>query len=88
MTPLLIKLTIGFFHCSPCNVKIADVQKQTGCNECGLFTIANATTIAFGRSPVKTKHDQQLMRDHLVTCLMHKKMEIFLPNLIRSMYSV
>ena len=45
------KLITGFFHCSPCSIKIVDVQKQTGCNKCA---IANATTIAFGRSPSMT----------------------------------
>ena len=71
------KIITSFFRCSPCNVKIVDVQKQAGCNECGLFAIANATTFAFGHSPVKARYDQLRMRDHLVACLMQQKMEVF-----------
>jgi len=51
------KLIISFFCCSPCIVKIVDVQKQTECNEDGLFAVVNAITIAFGRSPLKAKYD-------------------------------
>ena len=69
LIPLLINrlpnLLQAFFCCSPCNVKIVDVQ-QTGCNECGLFAFVNAITITFGRSPVKAKYDQWHMRNHLV----------------------
>ena len=72
------KLITCFFHCSPCNVKITNVQKQEGNHECGLYAIANATTIAFGQDPTKaTISMQPCMRDHLILCLTQKKMKLF-----------
>ena len=71
------KLITCFFHCSPCNVKITNVQKQEGNRECRLYAIANATTIAFGQDPTKVSYNQPCMRDHLVLCLTQKKMELF-----------
>ena len=46
---ILIK---DFFRCSLSNIKAVAVQKQLpGSNDCGVYAIANATTIAFGGDP-------------------------------------
>ena len=68
---------ISFFHCSPCNVKIIQVQKQEGNHGCRLYAIANATTIAFGQDPTKVNYDQPCMRDYLILGLTQKKMESY-----------
>ena len=45
-------------------------QKQTaGCTDCGVFSIANATTIVFGQRPAKLRFQQDNMRAHSVNCL-------------------
>ena len=43
-------------------------QKQKGSKDCGLFSIAIATALAFGAHPSKLKFDQLKMRQHLVNC--------------------
>ena len=44
-------------------------QKQKGGKDCGLFSIAFATALAFRSHPSKLKFDQSMMRQHLVNCL-------------------
>ena len=48
------------------------VRKQAGLSDCGLFAIAFATYLAYGRDPKclhDVKFDQQVFRTHLATCL-------------------
>ena len=52
-------------------------QKQKGDKDCGLFSIANATAVAFGLNPSKQKFNQSAMRMHLVRCFNAKKMSPF-----------
>ena len=59
-------------------IKLINSQKQTGVKDCGLFSIAFATAIAFGQNPIKQKFQQQSMRAHLVNCLENKMMTPFL----------
>ena len=67
-----------FFRCSLSNIKAVAVQKQRpGSNDCGVYAIANATTITFGEDPVSVKYDQSVMRSHLIECFTSKKMEFF-----------
>ena len=42
-------------------------QYQLGSDDCGLFAIANACEICFGRDPSIVKYTQKDMRKHLVT---------------------
>ena len=54
------------FHCSPSNIHVLkNVQKQQGGRECGLYAIANATSIALG---LKIVYNEAQMRQHLVDC--------------------
>ena len=45
-----------------------DIQWQSGGNDCGLFSIAFATAICAGSSPVSKMYDQSKMWQHLVQC--------------------
>ena len=45
----------------PCSVKI---HKQSGVDDCGLFAIANATSVCYGQDPAVMNFDQSLMRLH------------------------
>ena len=58
-------------------VKFARCQKQKGGADCGLFAIAFATAIAFGKQPGKIKFVQEELRSHLVTCLNKGEMSLF-----------
>ena len=53
------------------------VQQQTSHVDCGVFAIAFATALAFGRDPSKLRFDVPKMRPHLVECLKLKKMSPF-----------
>ena len=58
-------------------LKFACCHKQKGGADCGLFAIAFATAIAFGKQPGKLKFIQEELRGHLVTCLNKGGMSLF-----------
>ena len=60
------------FRCSPCNIKFANVQKQCGGTDCGLFSIAFATSIAFQEDPSQKRYNQDIMHQHLLNCFYSK----------------
>ena len=45
------------------------VQQQQGTLDCGLFAIAFAVEVCFGRNPQCASFNQKIMREHLYTCL-------------------
>ena len=47
---------------------IQDMQKQVGGVDCGVFSIAIATSLVHGQNPVSVVYDQPLLRSHLVSC--------------------
>ena len=47
-------------------IEMVAVQKQHGCDDCGLFAIANAVHLAKGHDPSKANYSQALMRCHLI----------------------
>ena len=51
-----------------------DVTCQNGSDDCGLFAVAYATTICYGKKSEKFIFDQGLMRRHLLKCLENKLM--------------
>ena len=61
----LIKL-----HCVP-------VQQQTNSSDCGVFAIAFACCLAFGRDSSHVTFDVSLMRFHLAACFRSKTMSMF-----------
>ena len=56
------------------NVKVAKAQKQRGTKDCGLFPIANETTLACGQNPSKLGFRQESVQSHFVTCLEQNKL--------------
>ena len=58
-------------------IKVIKTQRQKGNKDCGLFAIAMATTIAFGKSPSKVTFCQESMRAHLVSCLNQQQFGLF-----------
>ena len=62
-------------HAKPLN--FVSVQKQSGGCDCGLFTLAFATTLVSGHNPGHYVFDQRKMRKHLYKCLDKGHMEMF-----------
>ena len=57
------------FNLTNLTVTMPLVQRQKGIKDCGLFAIANATTLAFKDSIDSAHLDQTKLRQHLVLCL-------------------
>ena len=57
--------------------KNADVHKQKGVKDCGLFAIAFATHLANGTSPTCVSFDQSSLRTHLVSCISQNVINLF-----------
>ena len=53
------------------------VPLQSGSNDCGLFAIAYAVTIALGLHPEEYQFAQAGMRPHLLKCLEAQTIEMF-----------
>ena len=51
-----------------------NIQKQQGFKDCGLFAIANATSICYGDDPTALVYEQHGMRQHLLNCLEKEEM--------------
>ena len=58
-------------------VSIANVTKQSGINDCGLFAIAYCTSIAHEQNPSSVVYNQAAMRLHLYKCFEQGKIESF-----------
>ena len=50
-------------------VKFANLNKQAGFDDCGVFAAAYSTTLAHGQNPCSYIYDQSVMREHLIKCL-------------------
>ena len=57
---------LSLFGNNHLKLQMADVQKQVGPNDCGLFSIANAVQLAKKSDPSKVKYIQCAMRPHLI----------------------
>ena len=57
------------------NLKMAEMSKQEGTQDCGVFAIAAATAIAFGVNPVQLQHNN--MRERLLKCFEDGAMTLF-----------
>ena len=55
-----------FFEGPIVNVEWANVAKQAGGDDCGLFAIAFATSICHNRDPVLAQYKMDKMRAHLL----------------------
>lgn len=59
---------------TPYSVK---TPKQSGVDDCGLYAIANATSIYHNQDPAVITFDQSLMRLHLTQCIDKKMIATF-----------
>ena len=58
-------------------VRVANVAKQSGTRDCGVYAIAFITHIANGLDPSLYVFDQGKMREHLTKCFEKRKLETF-----------
>ena len=58
-------------------LRYVDVKKQSGHCDCGIFAIAFATAIVYGRNPGQYIFKQSAMRDHLLQCIKNGKVTMF-----------
>ena len=58
-------------------IRIANVIKQSGMNDCGLFVIAYITHLAFGKDPSCCVFEQSEMRSHLLASFEQKRITPF-----------
>ena len=78
-----VRCQISSLICTPnrsIRLKIVDVVKQSGMNDCGLFAVAYVTTLSFGIDPGKLVFNQANMRKHLESCLENEHFTLFPVN--------
>ena len=73
------KQIAAFSYCELAKIvaEVLPVQQQTDCVNCGLFAIAFATSLAHNENPVRRVYDTTKLRQHLVSCLVARKMSVF-----------
>ena len=62
---------------SPLQLQMVQTQKQRGARDCGLFSIATITAIAFHLDPTTITYDQTAMRPHLIQCFQEHTLKPF-----------
>jgi len=60
--------------------ELMNVAKQAGAQDCGLFAVAYTQRLISGMDPTTVVFDQDLMREHLRSCLSVGKLEPFPPT--------
>ena len=58
-------------------VNFANLNKQVGFDDCGVFATAYTTALAHGQNPCSYIYDQGAMREYLIKCLKRSKMKPF-----------
>ena len=64
-----------FFKSKPC--VMVNVPKQSGGKDCGVYSIAIMTALAYGQNPAEIKFKQDMLRPHLVHCLQSGSLTMF-----------
>ena len=79
VSPHIIKQIAALLHCSAPHftIQITSSQLQEGGSDCGLFTIAAATSLCNGESPNSICWDQKLMQAHLLKSFEQRKIKPF-----------
>ena len=71
---------IAAILCTPkkeIKVNYIDVLLQEGFSDCGVFAIAYATALAYGKQPGGCFLEQRVMRTHLTQCLQRQDISMF-----------
>ena len=70
-------VVLNLFQGSLLPVQMAEIQKQDGGCDCGLFAIAVATALAFRHNPRTLTFEQTFMRPHLIQCFEKGELILF-----------
>ena len=76
-TDISAQMQIASLLCSPepvIELDIKQTQFQEGSSDCGLFSIAFATDLAYGNNPAVYRYKQELLRSHLEMCISSNKL--------------
>ena len=76
----LVNMVCSFFKRSSTdclNFDVVDVQRQRNDHDCGVFSIAFATELAFGGDPANCTCNTAVMRCHLLQALELKELKPF-----------
>lgn len=65
------------------SINIKDVQEQENGVDCGVFSIAFATSLLHGEDPMGLSYDTTSLRTHLLTCLNNQRFDLF-PKLLQN----
>ena len=65
------------------HINIMSVDRQTNGNDCGLYALANATSLVHGLDPCNMAYDQAQMRRHLLECIENNDLIVF-PHVYRT----
>ena len=57
--------------------KVHKIQFQKGTSDCGLFSVAYATDLAFGNDPASYMYKQNLLRSHFTSCISNNALTPF-----------
>jgi Ulp1 family protease len=63
--------------CDKINLIFPDLQKQEGTSDCGLFSLAFATSVCAGQDPSTIHYIQNKFRSHLASCLKQNEITLF-----------
>ena len=55
-------------------VKVKNVARQVGSQDCALYAIAVMTSLSYNEDPTIIKYLQEEMRDHLIKCFEKKEL--------------
>ena len=78
--PLRTKEQIAAIICTQAKKIILEfpaVQSQRGSSDCGLFSLAFATSLCLGQNPVQTNYIQHTLRSHLLDCFTQRVISAF-----------
>ena len=74
----IVKQVTSYSYHDKCTMSSTrSVQQQKNGVDCGLFSIAFATTLAFGRDPSTVNYDVALLRAYLIKCFDNNLIEEF-----------
>ena len=74
---LLVKTMFSNSSSSTIKVEMANMQKQRGAYDCGVFVIAAMVSLAFGEDPGTVNYEQDNLRSHLLQCFEFQKFSLF-----------
>ena len=74
---LLVKTMFSDSSSYTMKFEMANMQKQRGADDCGVFVIAAMVSLEFGEDSSTDKYEQDNLRSHLLQCFKFLKLSLF-----------